>query len=121
MGLENISRRLIDQAIADIQNDPQGENTQVAIVGDVRVDERLCTRIEVLHPERGEKFGYHIARIYVDDELQVPIRVAGYDWPEQEGGDPVLIEEFTYRKLKLNVGLSDADFDSALLNRSPDR
>jgi Protein of unknown function (DUF1571) len=52
-----------------------------------------------------------VARIFVDDELNVPIRYESYDWPEQAGGQPELIEEYTYLNLKLNNGFTDADFD----------
>ena len=47
----------------------------------------------------------------MDDELHVPIRFAAYSWPETKDGKPVLQEEYTYRQVSLNVGLSDADFD----------
>jgi hypothetical protein len=43
--------------------------------------------------------------------LQIPVRYAAYNWPEQEGGQGVLIEEYTFRNIQLNVGLTDADFD----------
>ena len=46
-----------------------------------------------------------------DDELQIPIRYESYDWPQKEGGQPVLLEEYTYTDLKVNVGLTDKDFD----------
>jgi hypothetical protein len=52
-----------------------------------------------------------MARIYVDDELQLPIRFEAYDWPTQQGAEPQLIEEYTYMNLKVNQGFTDADFD----------
>ena len=56
-------------------------------------------------------FRFHLARIFIDDELQVPIRYAAYLWPAREGGKPVLDEEYTYLNLKLNNGFTDRDFD----------
>ena len=56
-------------------------------------------------------FLFHLARIFVDDELNLPIRYESYDWPEKPGGPPELIEEYTYLNLKLNNGFTDADFD----------
>ena len=35
-----------------------------------------------------------------------------YDWPREAGGQPELIEEYTYRDLKLNIGLTDEDFST---------
>ncbi len=52
------------------------------------------------------------ARIFVDDQLNVPVRYEAYEWPRQPGGKPELIEEYTYLNLKLNNGFTDADFDT---------
>ena len=78
---------------------------------DVAVDDRPCTLIEVVHPVPRKSFQFHIARIYVDKELNLPIRYESYDWPKKVGEDPILIEAYTYQNVKINVGLTDADFD----------
>ena len=57
----------------------------------------------------------------MDDELHVPIRLTVHDWPEKEGDDPPLIEEYTYVDLRLNVGLSDSDFSRDTLDSTPTR
>ena len=49
--------------------------------------------------------------MFIDKELNVPIRYAAYGWPEKKGGKPTLEEEYTYLNMKLNVGLTDADFN----------
>ena len=72
---------------------------------------RECTMIQVVHPVPRQNFRFHIARIYVDKELNLPIRYESYDWPRREGETPMLLEVYTYTNLKLNVGLTDADFD----------
>ena len=41
----------------------------------------------------------------------MPIRYAAYGFPPKEGEELPVIEEYTYLNLKLNVGLTDADFD----------
>ena len=46
----------------------------------------------------------------MDNELQIPIHYEAYDWPEQQDGQAVLLEQYTYRDIKLNVGLDDTDF-----------
>jgi len=118
LGLESVSRRLLEQAIADIRHDPTGANTEVEILPEVFVDDRSCTRIQIVHPEPAEAIGFHIARVYIDNELQVPIRVSGFDWPDEPGEDPPLLEEYNYTQLKLNVGLDAADFNTAQMERS---
>ncbi len=59
---------------------------------------------------------FHKASLYVDDKLHVPIRLVVYDWPASDGKKPSLMEEYTYVNLKLNVGLSDADFSESKLD-----
>ena len=85
--------------------------TEVAIKRDVEINERLCTTFEVSHPVKRDHFEFHIARIYIDDELNIPIAYEGFSWPEKPGGEPVLLERYIYTDIKLNVGLTDKDFD----------
>jgi hypothetical protein len=115
LGLVNVVSRLAEQVCDDIVADPLGENTTVAFFRGAKIDERSCTHIRVTHPQKAEGLDFHIANVYVDEELRVPIRVEGFDWPAEEGGDPILMEEYTYTKLKLNVGFTDDDFSLDLL------
>ena len=43
--------------------------------------------------------------------FNIPIRYIAYDWPAVEGDQLKVIEEYNYLNLKMNVGLTDADFD----------
>ncbi len=59
-----------------------------------------------------------LARVLIDEALQLPIHFSSYTWPETADADdsddksmPVLVESYTYRDLKLNVDLCDQDFD----------
>ena len=76
-----------------------------------KVADRSCRCLQVVHPVRRDYFRYHRARIFVDDELNLPIRYASFDWPVRPGADPPLIEEYSYLNLRLNVGLTDRDFE----------
>jgi hypothetical protein len=49
--------------------------------------------------------------ISIDKELNLPIRFEAYDWPARPGHEPLLMEEYTYSNLRLNVGLKERDFD----------
>ena len=53
-----------------------------------------------------------MARVYVDDELNLPVRSETYLWPARQGGDPVLLKDCTYLNLRLNNGFADRDFDA---------
>jgi hypothetical protein len=107
VGLENLMVQLITRA----ERDRKRGECKVQFRRNAQVNGRKCTVIQVVHPTRRDYFDFHVAQIFVDDQLQVPIRYAAYDWPTAEGERPALIEEYTYLNLKVNVGLSNGDFD----------
>jgi hypothetical protein len=74
---------------------------------------RRCLMVESIHPHRQDHFLFYKVRLFVDSELNLPIRFEGYDWPKDDGGPPELLEEYSYIDLKLNVGLGELDFDTA--------
>ncbi len=107
MGLLNLVDKLLEVGRRDSKF---GECT-VEYFEDVNVGDRVCTLIQVVHPVPRKSFQFHIARVFVDKELNLPIRYESYDWPKKEGDEPIMIEAYTYQNLKLNVGLTDKDFD----------
>lgn len=117
LSLETLARQMIEKVQDDLRYDPLAQNTQVTFFQGARVEGRPCTRVRVVHPERDVHFTFHVAEVYVDDELHVPIRVEGYDWPASGSDEPVLLEEYTFTRLRLNVGLQDSDFSRALVER----
>ena len=111
IGLSKLIERLVARIEADIKQDPMGTNTEVSYFRKAKVNGRLCTHIQVVHPRREDGFDYHEASLYVDDEMQVPVRLIAYDWPEkEEEGDKPVLEEYNYINLKLNVGVPDDEF-----------
>jgi hypothetical protein len=80
---------------------------------DVRISTRPCEMIESTHPERRPEFLYYRVRVYIDLEIGLPIRFEAYDWPKTASSEPELQEEYTYLNLKLNVGLTDHDFETS--------
>jgi hypothetical protein len=107
LGILNLTRRLVQVAEQDIK---YGE-CEVKFFKGAKINDRVCTCIQVVHPVPRRNFIFNLARIFVDDELNIPIRYESYEWPKEPGGAPELIEEYTYINLKLNNGFSDADFD----------
>jgi len=77
----------------------------------VRLADQSCTVIESIHPQPGPNFLFHKVKLYVHEQLGLPIRFEAYDWPKNPGDAPDLLEEYTYHDVKLNVGLRDHDFD----------
>ena len=102
---------LIEQLLHRGERERLHGECEVLFHNDARVDSRPCTMIEVVHPHRRPHFDFHMARIFIDQELNIPVQYAAWSWPERPGGPPVLLEEYTYRDVRLNVGLTDRDFD----------
>jgi hypothetical protein len=73
---------------------------------------RECTRVELTHPsDAGGKLLFYRNVVYFDKKNHLPIGVSSYGWPEESGGEAPLKEEFTYRDLRLNVGVEDSVFE----------
>ncbi len=107
IGVKNLTRRLIEYGEDELQYD----DVSVRTLPGAKINNRTCSLIQVSHPKRREGAPYQFARIFVDDELRLPLRYSAYDWPKEEGGEPQLIEEYTYTRFKANAGLTDWDFD----------
>lgn len=108
IGVLNLTRRLIEVGEQDMQ---YGE-CEVKYFRGAKVNDRTCTCMQFIHPVPRREFRYHLARIYIDEELNLPIRYEAYNWPSTPEGEPTLTEEYTYLNLRLNPGLTDRDFDT---------
>lgn len=106
MGIENLCMKLIEKG----QRDRAHAECHVEHKA-VKIGERPSTLISVVHPMERSHFDFHKAEIFIDDQLKVPVRYAAYIWPKSPGGEPELLEEYTYQNIKMNVGLKDIDFD----------
>lgn len=107
VGLENLVVKLIEKG----ERDRQRGECDVQFQQGAKVGGRECTVLSVSHPVERPYFDFHIAQIFIDNELNMPVRYCAYTWPASPGGEPVLLEEYTYQNIKTNIGLTDADFD----------
>jgi len=107
IGVENLAKRLVEVA----EHDKQFGECKVDFFPNAKVNGRVCTCVQVVHPVPRRNFRFHLARVFIDDELLIPIRYEAYDWPHEEGGQPLLMEEYTYMNVKINNGFTDTDFD----------
>ena len=107
LGVENLAKRLVEVA----EHDKQFGECEVNFFPKAKVNGRICTCVQVVHPVPRRNFRFHLARVFIDDELLIPVRYEAYDWPLEAGGEPPLMEEYTYMNVKINQGFTDADFD----------
>jgi len=107
IGLANLCRQLIKRG------ESAGDPSQVVVkrYRHSRINARTCTLLEIAYPVHEPKIRGYLARVFVDDELQFPIRVEVYKLPLDNSSGPQLWEEYTYLDVKCNNGYTDADFD----------
>ncbi len=106
-GMENLVVKLIEKA----ERDKAAGDCEVVYSDGVKINGRACSVIEVTHAEQRAPYDFHIAKVYIDDELRLPIRYQAHLWPENGSTKPRLLEEYTYLHVKINQGFTDEDFN----------
>ena len=104
-GMENLIVKLIEKA----ERDKAAGDCEVNYY-DKKINDRPCTLIEVIHPEERDPYDFHIAKVFIDKELKLPVRYQAFIWPKPGSTKPQLLEEYTYLNIKLNQGFTDQDF-----------
>ena len=107
IGFQNLTRRLIEV----LEKEQAYNDGVIEIFPNAKVDGRKCTHFRLTHHKPRPDLTYHMAEVSVDNELKIPVYFRSFDWPAEEGGKPRLLEEYFYKQVKLNVGLTDRDFD----------
>jgi hypothetical protein len=102
---------LIEQTIKYWEFEKQVGKTQVKLAP-YMYNNRPCTRIETTRTERVQGFYCYRSVLYIDNETKLPVRTENYDWPRTGGpADGELLEVFSYFDVRLNVGLTEQDFN----------
>jgi hypothetical protein len=104
-GFENLVRRFIEHAEGSSLDD-----CTIDLLEGSKVDGRSCLGIQITKNRRTDEAQFYFARVYIDQELQIPIHYEAFDWPATAEAEPRLLEQYTFRNVRLNVGLTDADF-----------
>ncbi len=115
IGIEKLLGKLIERGQRDRQLGPATvRTTENASIGD-----RTCRLIEVIHESptatvdgQTVEFEFSLAQIYIDQERLIPLKYASFSWPKTPDAAPELLEEYTYLDISINVGLTEADFDT---------
>jgi hypothetical protein len=107
IGIENLMVKLIERG----ETARQFADVTCTFRKNAKVKESVCTVLEVTQPNRHPSLDFYQAQVFIDDALNLPVRYISYDWPARQGDPLQVIEEYNYLDLKINVGLTDADFD----------
>ncbi len=106
-GIENLLYRLIETVRSNLT-----ASCAVEFLPDAKIADRPALGIIVTHGSQEVSPDFYQARVFVDRELNLPVHFESYGWPPEPGLEPLLLEQYTYRKLQLNPGLTDADFSA---------
>ena len=111
VGLRNLIDKLID--LGEQDKAAGRDDYKVTFREGAKINKRPCTLLEIKNPQPDptRELNFSLAQVFIDDELQVPVRYAAYGFPAPGGEKAPLIEEYTYLQVELNVGLKDEDFD----------
>ncbi len=107
LGMETLIARMIEKG----ERARQFGNCEVTYDRTLEINGRKGTLITITHPKKSDEFEFFQAKIYIDDEHNLPVGYQGYLWPESEDGAPLLLESYFYSDIQVNVGLTDLDFD----------
>jgi hypothetical protein len=108
VGIRNLLAKLIERSEAEAKF----AECDVTTKDGINIGDRMTTMVQLVHPIPRQNFRSHIARVFFDNELRIPIHYDAYHWPDQPGQKPPLEESYTYTNLKLNNGYTARDFDS---------
>lgn len=110
IGLSNLARSVVEQweREARIQDPSQIE---VKLYPEARLADTDCKVVETTHRKRVQGLQFHKTRLFLTREKNIPFAVQQFAFPNQPGAAAPKVEDVRYQNLKMNVGLSRADFD----------
>lgn len=106
-------KKLIELVIQQWELESKYGETDVKYYPNAKIGGAECEVIEVSHPQPRKQFPFHRTRVFFEKNTRLPVRVENYGFPVAANQNPPLIEEYTYTNIRLNTGLTDADFDQA--------
>jgi hypothetical protein len=104
MGLRKIAERLISQMNTEISI----PNTEIVVYDNAKLDGRLITHYRLIHHTKDKNAIGKMVELAIDNELHIPIYYRALGW-----GEPtIVLEEYAFRNVILNAGLTDKDFSA---------
>lgn len=102
-GIENLVKLISE----NLEKGVKAREIDLREQGEERIYGRATKRVEIIFPkDKARSYYCYRALINFDAETKLPVRVHIYDW------DDTLLESYGYEALKLDAGLTEADFDS---------
>jgi hypothetical protein len=102
--------RMLDALMDQWKEEMKYGETECQFYPNAKLQGTECQVCESTHPTPRRQFRFHRSRLFIDKKTNLPVRIEQWGFPVN-GGEPYLIEEYTYTDIKPNVGLADSDFD----------
>lgn len=108
IGVENLIVKLIERG----ETSKRFNDVTCDFRTNAKVKDTECTVLEVKQPTQHPALEFYKAQVFIDENLNLPIRYIAYDWPQTEdASDLEVLEEYNYLNLEVNVGLTAEDFN----------
>lgn len=104
-------RNLLELTIAQWNSELNVPDVKVRYFPNAKVGNVECRVFESSYARKHKGVKFHMTRMYVNKTNAFPVRVEQFDFPEKAGGQPVILEQYSYLNVKTNIGLKDIDFD----------
>ncbi len=104
-------RPMLEQILDRMESEIDPNNIEIRYFADAKVDGRPCQHIEVRQLEHRPDSKFQVAKVYIDIQLELPVYFSSFAWAEEQGGEPVLQEQYAITRIDLNAKLTDLDFN----------
>jgi hypothetical protein len=105
-------RKMLEQVIAQWEQEAKFSETDVKYYPNAKLGDVEVKAIQSTHPQPRKQFRFHMTRLYLDKQTNLPVRVEQFGFPTAGEKTPPVVEEYTYSRLKANIGLTERDFDT---------
>ncbi len=95
---------ILDVILANYRRGRDDPQARITYEGIERLDAREAVHAKAVFPAGRGYYGGTV-HVFIDRETLLPVRLTVYGWNDE------FLEEYRYEKVRLNVGLTDRDFD----------
>ncbi len=96
---------ILDLIARNYRKAKNDQESRITYEGDVLLDGRKTVHAKAVFPAGKDYYGGTVD-VYFDREIHLPVKLTVHGWKGE------LLEEYVYEKIRLNVGLTDRDFDT---------
>lgn len=108
IGIKTMTETVIEKWL-QVKNE---KDTKVNVYPNATVGDLSCKVVETVLAKPVDGIPQQTCRLYVEKATGYPVRVQSLAFPVKPGEKQETVEDYFYSKLKTNIDLKDADFDT---------